>query len=90
VTESRNNKGAKCSSAGKKDIIKRLNKILGENPYFVEGDEKFEYNDENTEYILRPGLCVILEIVLRYFNESKKGVWFFDVEQAVANRVVAL
>jgi hypothetical protein len=86
ILEARNNKGAKCSSAGKKDIMKRLNKILEANP----GEEPYAYTDENADSILKPGLCVILEMVVRHFNETTDRIWFFDVEMALANRLTAL
>jgi len=91
MTEKRNNKGAKCSSAGKKDLIIRLNEVLKENPY---RQETTLYNDDNAESILKGGLCVILEIVMRYYNDDPqskdKAVWFFDLEKALANKIVSL
>jgi hypothetical protein len=86
ILEARNNKGAKCSSAGKKDIMKRLNKILEANPV----EEPYAYTDENAESILKPGLCVILEMVVRHFNETTDRIWFFDVEMTLANRLTTL
>jgi hypothetical protein len=76
-------KGARLNNEGKADIIKRLNEILEEKMYY----------EENTENIFKMGLCVIVEVLLRYFNdinhkqENKK--WFFDVESALLNKIVS-
>ena len=91
ITNHRNNKGSKCSSMGKIDIIKRINRILEENPYSTTSTA-IRYKPTDAETILRPGLCVIVEIITRYYNEhegsSKKRVWFFDVEKTLANKII--
>jgi hypothetical protein len=85
-------KGSICMIEGKKDVIKRINLISSE----------YNYNEENTEniripnqqivknLIIKPGLCVILEILLRYYNETHKNnkIWFFDLEQTVIGKIV--
>ena len=90
LTNRRNNKGSKCSSLGKVDIIKRLNRVLEENPYA----SSRPYTTADAETILRPGLCVIAEMIMRYFNEhpgSKRNrIWFVDVEKALANKIIDL
>ena len=87
------NKGFKCSVMGKKEIIKFLNnKVLVNNPYPIRQDKgsimKYDVN-KNAKNIMRIGLCVIMEMIMRYYNECPltKGdkVWFFDVEQTLAN-----
>jgi flagellar motor protein MotB len=93
LSETRNNKGAKCGSAAKKDIIKRLNIILEENPDLVEGAETYQYNDENSEFIYRSGLCVILEVLMRHYTSSVNSggrYWFLDVEKTLANKLIKL
>ena len=84
ISQARNNKGALCSNAGKPDIVKRLNSILQEKMY----------NDENTENILKIGLCVILEFLVRYFTEinykNNNKVYFFDSEMALYNKIVEI
>jgi hypothetical protein len=71
-------KGSRCGGEGKKDIIKKINIISTE----------FKYNEDNTEnenLIVKPGLCVILEMLLRYYNKQKKdGLnWFLGFENNV-------
>ena len=83
MTQTRNNKGSRCDRMGKTEIIKFLNQVLGEK-------EEKTYNNDNTESILKNGLCVILEIILRHFNDIKKDnkVWFLDPERALKNNIV--
>jgi hypothetical protein len=83
MTQTRNNKGSRCDRMGKTEIIKFLNQVLGET-------EEKTYNNDNTESILKNGLCVILEIILRHFNDIKKDnkVWFLDPERALKNNIV--
>jgi len=77
--------GAKCSSAGKQDIMKRLNYILSEKIYT---DSNELYSQSN---IQKQGLCVILEVLFRYFTEkhsdSDKKHWFFDLEKSTINKI---
>ena len=93
ITSHRNNRGSKCNSMGKIDIIKRLNRILEENPY-PSSSKMVPYTIADAETILRPGLCVMVEIITRYFNEhigsQSKRVWFFDVEKTLANKIIEL
>ena len=92
TVQSANNKGFKCNVMGKNEIIKFLNtKVLAKNPYPVRQDRggfvKYDVNT-NAKNIMRKGICVMLEIIMRYFNESShtdKQFWFFDVEQTLAN-----
>ena len=76
-------KGSRCAGEGKKDIIKKINIISKET----------KYNEENTEdenLILKQGLCVILEILLRYYSSIKSDdkVWFLNLEKAVISKLV--
>ena len=77
--------GAKCSSAGKQDLMKRLNYVLGEKIYT---DTNNLYSQAN---IQKQGLCVILEILFRYFTEkhsvSDNKHWFFDLEKTTINKI---
>ena len=77
--------GAKCSSAGKQDLMKRLNYVLGEKIYT---DTNELYSQAN---IQKQGLCVILEILFRYFTEkhvvSDNKHWFFDLEKTTINKI---
>jgi len=71
------NTGAKLENETKGDIIKTLNKILGE----------MAYTAKNSEKIAKFGLCVIAEMLLR--NISKKGgkTLFFDTEKTILNNI---
>jgi len=67
-------KGSRCGGEGKKDIMKKINII-----------SDFKYNEDNTEnenLIVKPGLCVILEVLLRYYNKQKRNgfVYFLGFE----------
>ena len=47
--------------------------------------KKKEYTVENLDYILRNSLCVLLELLLRHFNNYSDKVWFFDLEKTIVN-----
>jgi hypothetical protein len=83
LTLKRNNAGANCDKQTKAEVIKRINGILGQPIYTV----------ENTETVLKMGMCVILEILMRHFNDTNyrglNKVWFFDIEKALVNRISA-
>jgi hypothetical protein len=73
------NKGARVDDAGKGDIIKIVNFLVGNNAY----------TEENTTTILKIGLCVVLEMLARRKMEKKvdNKTWFLDPEQTVINKV---
>jgi len=86
--QSKLKKGSRCGGEGKKDVMKKINMIVSDN---------FQYNEENTEdtelgknLIIKPGMCVILEMLMRYYNkEAREGlVWFLDLERAVLSKLV--
>ena len=77
-------KGSRCGGEGKKDIMKKINII-----------DTFQYTEENTEdtelgknLIMKQGMCIILEMVLRHLNKEDDKVWFFDLERAVLSKLV--
>ena len=76
-------KGSRCAGEGKKDIIKKINLISKEIKYTEE-------NTENENIILKQGLCVILEILLRYYTliKSDGKIWFLNLETAVISKLV--
>ncbi len=79
VRQARNNSGARCGdSTGKADVIKLIN-VLFTTPMY----------DDSTE-ILHFGLCVILEILMRYFNEIQRDgkVYFLTPEESAVNDIV--
>jgi hypothetical protein len=95
-----NNKGAFCNEASKKDILDRINSLLDEPIYTNEFIKQYyvssilkkgiviEKRMENGVY--KSGLCVILEILLRYYNDiGHKGLyWFFDPEKTAINSII--
>jgi len=82
--EGGNNKGVTCWKVGKSKSIHKLNSILG----------KTMYDTSNTKYILADGVCIIMEIIMRYMtenNESTNGkVFFMDLEKTLVNRLINL
>jgi hypothetical protein len=87
--KNKSKKGSTCTIEGKKDVIKRLNLISG----FTYGDKEVEgvENFINSKEIIKPGLCVVLEILLRYFDDTRKDDkrWFLDGEKAVLSKITA-
>ena len=73
--------GALCKDSGKTETQKRINTVL-KNSTFT---KKKEYTVEEIQVSLRPSLCVILELLLRHFNNYSDKVWFFDLEKTVVN-----
>ncbi len=85
----KNNTGVSCSSLGKVDIMHRIEPILKENPYKIENWP--QYDPEEFDDILKPGLCVFLECMMRFYNESNnEKYWFLDSIQALANNITKL
>lgn len=77
VRQKRNNVGARCGdSTTKSDVIKALNALLG-----------MEVKYDTTFHI---GLCVLIEILLRWYTEIEKDgkTYFFDAEQTNVNNIV--
>ena len=81
-------KGSRCGGEGKKDVMKKINMIM---------ETDFQYTEENTEdtelgknLIVKPGMCVILEMLLRNYNKMGRDdkVWFLDLERAVLSKLV--
>ena len=65
-------KGARCDQSGKREAIKMLNAIIGEE----------KYNDDSK--ISQKQVCVLQEFMLRIYNKEKKnGVhWFLAPAEA--------
>ena len=96
------NKGSSCNVLGKKDILARINSIVDIPMYTNDSIRQYyirtvtkngiqvEKRVENGIYA--KGLCVLLEILLRYYQEVQyKGkIWFYDVEETVINGIVQL
>ena len=62
----KNNTGVSCSSLGKVDILHRIEPILKQNPHNIE--DWPEYDPDNFDNILKPGLCVFLECLMRFYT----------------------
>ena len=91
LTDKRNNKGAYCENAGKSDIIMRLNEIAG-SPIYSEtkiNQDIVVAGVKQSNIIFKNGLCVMMEILLRYYDEKKQrgSRWFFNPEEAIMNRI---
>jgi hypothetical protein len=79
-------KGIVCNVEGKRDVIKRINFISG-----------FTYSDKLTDAenfipskdIVKPGLCVILEVLLRYYDDERNNDmrWFLNTEQILLSKI---
>uniref|UniRef100_A0A6C0I486 Helicase ATP-binding domain-containing protein n=1 Tax=viral metagenome TaxID=1070528 RepID=A0A6C0I486_9ZZZZ len=80
-TKTRNNSGGRCSVLIKSEILKRLNNILG--------GEVYKDTDKETKEILKPGICVILEIIMREKNKTADTgeTYFLNAEQALINKI---
>lgn len=82
----KNNAGTTCDKLGKIDILQRFMPILIENPHNI--TDWPEYNSSEFNNILKPGLCVLLECIMRYYNESSvEKVWFLDTTRALSNKI---
>ena len=63
--------------------------LLKENPHNITNWPK--YDPEEFDNILKPGLCVFLECIMRFYNESsREKYWFLDSIQALANNISKL
>ena len=94
LTDKRNNKGAYCENAGKSDIVMRLNEIAGSPIYSETAINKDIVVDgiKLSNIIFKNGLCVMMEILLRYYDEKKHlaSRWFFNPEEAILNRIAEI
>lgn len=77
----RNKKGRRCDrSGGKAPIIDMLNRVT----------KPKMYTEENTSTLMYSGsLCVVLEMLLRKFNEDAelKKIFYLTPEQAIQNKI---
>ena len=81
----KSNKGSKCSNEAKRDVVKRINLIS--TIKYSENEE--ENPDILTKDFIKNGLCVILEVLLRHYDTSKKDNlrWFLDSEKAMLSKI---
>lgn len=80
LRQKRNNNGARIDNAGKADVIKLLNQIVGEERYTNENTEK-EFS--------KIGLCVVLELVMRNYTDTKhlNKVFYLTPEQGLVKNI---
>jgi len=83
----KSNKGSKCSNEAKRDVVKRINLIT--TVKYSENEE--EKPDILTKDFIKNGLCVILEVLLRHYDNSKKDNlrWFLDSEKALLSKIAS-
>ena len=87
--KAKNNTGVSCHSLGKVDILHRIEPILKENPHNIENWP--QYDPEEFDNMLKPGLCIFLECIMRFYNESENDkYWFLDSIQSLANNIAKL
>jgi hypothetical protein len=84
MKQKRNNKGSRCDNLGNSQIIKYLNEIIGGEPIYDNENIKDKYT--------KISLCVLTEILLRYYDETRRNDkrWFFNIEQAMIRDVSKL
>ena len=77
--EDKRGKGARCDQSGKSDTFGILNHIL----------DKSKYTSENTKGRKKIEFCVIQELLLRFYNKTKKDnkIWFLNPSEAIVNNI---
>ena len=87
LSQMQNNTGTRINgqTPGKADIIKRLNSIV----YDGETMEDPMYSLQKSKEIMQQGLCVIVELLLRYRTESKykNKTWYLSPNEAMYNKI---
>jgi flagellar motor protein MotB len=87
LKQDKNNTGVICESLGKTDILHRIEPIIKENPHNIENWPSYESIDFDS--ILKPGLCVLLECLMRYYNEANiDKFWFLNTIQINYNKSI--
>lgn len=79
ITQKRNNSGLNVIIGIKADIIKLINKVLGEERYTI----------DNTDKMTKVSLCCVLECIVRNKTTSNH-VYFLDAERAILRDIVHL
>lgn len=83
--------GARCDEAGKDKTITILNKIIGTDRYNKENTKLIKDADGNViqEAMSHAELCVLQELLLRYFDIIKKDdlKWFLTPEMAIYHKL---
>jgi hypothetical protein len=84
MTEKRNNIGARIDDAGKDKVIKLLNTIVGSPP------DNPKYTDKNTEFVNQQGICIVIELLMRFFSDQLRNnkYYYLTPEQAILSDVI--
>ena len=81
MTQMQNNVGTRISAQtpGKGVLINYLNEIIGQNMYSL----------EQSKEIMQLGICVIIEILMRHYEQEHKDQknWFLNPEKAAYNKI---
>jgi hypothetical protein len=82
LTDSVNKKGARVSQAQIKDIITKLNTVLGNSMYDINNIKEYMGEGKNR-------LVVLIEIIIREMQDKKQDnkTWFLTNEQMIINGV---
>jgi len=89
--DSKRDTGARCDEAGKNKTLDILNRIVGEDKYTKENTKLIKDDDGNVvkEAVGHVELCVLQELILRYFDyivkDGKK--WFLTPEMAIFHKM---
>jgi hypothetical protein len=87
LKQDKNNTGVICGSLGKTDILHRIEPIIKDNPHNLDSWPTYESIDFDS--ILKPGLCVFIECLMRYYNElSSDKFWFLNTLQINYNKSI--
>jgi len=90
--------GARCDESGKDKTLKKLSMFLDEDKYNnliirpkinKDGDVIKDKNDKQMEETIgQTELCVLMEFILRYFNQLKREgkKWFLTPEMAIYHK----
>ena len=78
-------RGARIKDISIKELIKLINDILGEPKYNAVNIKDYKINTKEK-------LSVLLEIILREFNDTNKNDyrWYLNNEQGIINKIVTL
>ena len=91
---SKRDTGARCDQASKNKNLDKLNEILGENKYTIENTKAIKDKDGNIiqETMGNTEICVLKEVILRYFNitERNNKKWFLTPEMAIYHKLYTI
>ena len=79
---SKRNSGARCDQAIKSIKVDNLNKIIGGS-----GGDPETFNKQNTKNLSGDEICILQEVLLRYYNSVRKNGkrWFIPSDIALYN-----